>query len=172
MTSRSIARANAASICPASCDAPPVIVRYADAAETRWANNGGVTRVLWRGPGGARRISIASLVAPAAFSALPGMARTLLVIDPIAITLCIDGTAVALAQGDQARFDGGAAVALKAIDRPGRVLNVMSRTPHRVTCPPEAGCFARVALDSGDLSFGGRPEGGAWGATGAGIWFG
>lgn len=122
------------------------IVRYADAVDTTWANGGGTTRLLWSDAEDARRISIATLRQPGAFSLLPGMLRTLVVLDPVMVSLEIDEQAVELKQGDMLSFLGAQRVSLLALNRPGRVLNVMGRIgrwePH-------------VSRDSGSLALSG-----------------
>lgn len=80
------------------------IVRYADAADTIWTNGGGTTRLMWSDADGGRRISIATLTKPGAVSSLPGMRRTLVVLDPVMASLEIDVQAVELRHGDMLSF--------------------------------------------------------------------
>ena len=74
----------------------PKVIRYAQTPDTPWANGCGSTRLLWSDPAGERRISAARLSGPAVFSALPGMARLLAVLDPIYIKLSVGGRRVQL----------------------------------------------------------------------------
>jgi environmental stress-induced protein Ves len=106
------------------------IVRLADIPPAPWANGAGETRELWSalapdGGGWDRRISVATLAAPAPFSPLPGVSRILLPLDDVAGTLAIDGRPVPLRRHVPIAFAGDAPVALTTLSRPGRVVNVM-----------------------------------------------
>lgn len=150
------------------------IVRYADAADTIWTNGGGTTRLMWSDADEGRRISIATLTKPGAFSSLPGMLRTLVVLDPVMVSLEIDDQAVELRQSDMLSFLGAQRVTLLAVDRPGRVLNVMGRLdrwkPHVSRDATSAEIIGWVAadaivwngnaLDRGDLVLGVAPPSG------------
>ncbi len=154
----------------------PQIVRYADTPDTPWANGRGSTRLLWADAAGERRISVAKLEGPAAFSALPGMARLLLVLDPMRLTLSVGGRTVRLSLQDSLAFAGDEPVELLALDRPGRVVNLMavaSRWDPSLSAaadpPPLAwlaladGGHCGVPIRSGDLVFGTGPVHGAQG---------
>lgn len=149
------------------------IVRLADIAPAPWANGAGETRELWsepspEGAGFDRRISVATLVVPAPFSPLAGIARTLLPIDDVAGVLVIDGAAMPLRRHVPIDFAGDAAVALVELARPGRVLNVMSRTRrwrHKVATGSMAAATGTAVLLApaaqgapGDLLMGELPE--------------
>jgi hypothetical protein len=54
------------------------------------------------------------------------MMRTIMPLDDIALRLVIDGKVVNLGRFETARFTGHTTVSLAMLDRPGRVLNVMS----------------------------------------------
>jgi uncharacterized protein len=109
-------------------------VRFIDGtrlAPEPWANGGGVTRTLARGPelGGAAtwRVSIATLDGAAKFSQFPGYDRTLLPIDDGMIDLRTqDGQLLARA-GQPVHFSGDLHVWVNLPARPVNVLNVMCK---------------------------------------------
>ena len=150
------------------------IVRYADAADTIWANGGGTTRLMWSDANEGRRISVATLTKPGAFSLLPSMLRTLVVLDRLQVVLEIDDRTVELRQGDMLSFFGEQPATLLALDRPGRVLNVMARMdrwkPHVSRDAATAELIGWVAADAmawndnalhrGDLVLGVAPPSG------------
>ena len=133
---------------------PLQIIRYADQPDSPWANGLGSTRLLWADEAGERRISIARLEGPAAFSTLPGIARALAVLDPIHLTLRISGREIRLRQHDSVHFAGDESTELLHLSQPGRVLNLMATArrwaPHisPETDPPP---FAWVMPGSADL---------------------
>ena len=134
------------------------VIRYADTPDSVWANGCGSTRLLWSDPAGERRISVARLAAPTPFSRLPGMARVLLVLEPIRFTLRVNGAVIHLAQNDIFIFSGNDAVELADLDRPGRVLNLMalaSRWRPRLSASANPPPFAWIA--PGDSEHGGTP---------------
>jgi environmental stress-induced protein Ves len=148
----------------------PAIIRYADQPDSPWANGGGSIRLMWQCPAGERRISIASLQRPAAFSALPAMARLLMVLDPIRITLRISGQDVQLAQHETLAFSGAEPAELLDLSQPGRVLNLMALAggwrPQLSTGRDPLGWVALgevehagTLLHSGDLAWGAAPVG-------------
>lgn len=100
----------------------------ARATPVPWRNGAGVTRelavttdtdgaTLWR-------ISLADLDGDVPFSQFPGLDRLLLAVGDLSLT--IDGTVVDLGPGEQVRFPGEAAVAIR-LDEPAQALNVMTR---------------------------------------------
>lgn len=95
---------------------------------TPWRNGAGATRELASAAddGGTTlwRISLADLDRDAPFSLFPGMDRLLVALGDL--RLDVDGDAVRLDAGGQARFPGEARVSV-ALDRPTRALNVMTR---------------------------------------------
>lgn len=144
------------------------VIRYAEQPDMPWANNLGSARQLWADPPGERRISIARLNAPAPFSRLPGVARLLLVLDPIRITLRACGREVRLEQHETIGFSGSEPVELLEVNRPGRVLNLMALaerwSPHLSAPAPALGWVvlrenrhSGTLLQSGDLVFGAAP---------------
>lgn len=146
------------------------IIRYAEQPDRPWANGLGSTRLLWADRDGDRRISVAHLNGPAPFSELPGVARLLLVLDPIRITLGIGGQRAQLGPHEMAHFLGDDPVELFAIDHPGRVLNIMANAARWVpalsaTADPPPFAWAVLGdvhqggtwLHSGDLAFGTAP---------------
>lgn len=152
------------------------IIRYGDQPDLRWANDGGTTRALWSDRSGERRVSVAMLERLAAFSPLPGMARLLVVLDPLTIEIQIDGRISKLKRGGVLSFLGTQRVALLALDRPGRVLNVMAHMeswePYLSLDPSSAELTGWVAsdaivwngnrLDRGDLVIGAAPPSAMW----------
>lgn len=105
---------------------------------------------------------------------LPGMLRTLVVLDPLLVSLEIDHRPVELKCGDMLNFHGEQHLVLTALDQPGRVLNVMGRTgrwgPHVSREPATSELTGWVAahdiawngniLDRGDLVLGAAPPAG------------
>ena len=144
------------------------IIRYADQPDIPWANGGGSTRLMWQDPPGERRISIARLEGAAPFSPLPAMARLLRVLDPIRITLRINGQEVQLAQHETLAFSGAEPAELLHLSQPGRVLNLMALAgrwrPQLLTAGEPLGWLvlgeithSGTLLHSGDLVVGAAP---------------
>jgi environmental stress-induced protein Ves len=108
---------------------------------------------------------------PAPFSVLPGMARLLMVLDPIVIEVGILNNRRTLRQRDIIAFAGGDPVGLVALDQPGRVLNLMCReelwVPSIDRCAGEP--FGWITFPSGDLVLGPRPSPSAIGIDFSGI---
>lgn len=114
-------------------------MRRIDASEcrrVRWKNDGGWTTEIARsddagcGDGGFRwRISIAEIECDGPFSAFPGIARDLLLLDGNGIELAIgDAAPRQLTQRfERVHFDGAAAVQCRLLDGPTRDFNVMAR---------------------------------------------
>lgn len=96
-----------------------------------WRNGAGVTHELLRWPDAepfAVRVSVADVAAPAPFSAFAGYRRWLYLLEGGPVTLALAGQgAVLAAPGDGIAFDGAAAVAASAVERPSRDLNFMVR---------------------------------------------
>lgn len=102
----------------------------------RWKNDGGWTTEIARsddaacGDGGFRwRVSIAEIESDGPFSAFPGIARDLLLLDGDGIELAIgDAAPLQLRQRfERAHFDGAAAVQCRLLAGPTRDFNVMAR---------------------------------------------
>jgi environmental stress-induced protein Ves len=136
------------------------LIRIGDCAAEPWHNGGGETHELWSDATDeiafARRVSVAQLISPGPFSVLPGIDRSLLVLDPISIALTLDHQSMQLDRGDILVFHGEDAVLLTALSAPGRVLNIMtrrSRFTHALALlsdMPETTPFGMVALDEVD----------------------
>lgn len=130
---------------------------------------------MWSDADSARRISIAALRRPGPFSLLPDMLRTLVVLDRLQLVLDIDDRTLKMNRGDIVSFLGNQRVTLLALDRPGRVLNVMGRVngwEPRVSLGPtkavptgwvatDATAWDEHILECGDLVLGGTPPTGA-----------
>ena len=108
----------------------------ADCRRLRWKNDGGWTTEIARsddptcGDGGFRwRVSIAEIESDGPFSAFPGVARDLLLLDGEGIELAIgDAPPQQLRQRfERIHFDGAAAVHCRLLDGPTRDFNVMAR---------------------------------------------
>ncbi len=78
-----------------------------------WPNGGGTTRRMWPDAEDGRRISLATLRRPVAFSSLPGMLRTLVVLDLLLVGLEVGHCAVELKRGDMLNFHGAQRVTLE-----------------------------------------------------------
>ena len=118
-------RADAAELCA---------VRFIDCMRVPpepWANGGGTTRTLARGPeqhGAAPwRVSIATLDGPAKFSQFAGYDRTLLPIDDAAIDLHSQDSQLLARAGQPVHFSGDLHVWVNLPARPVSVLNVMCK---------------------------------------------
>ncbi len=124
-----------------------------------WANGGGSTRRLWSDAAGERRISVAMLARPTSFSALTDIARLLVVLDPVVIRLSIGNDRRTLRQYDAVAFAGDDPVALIEVDRPGRVLNLMSRADRWRPSIDRAlpASVGWIAMPAGDLIVGEDP---------------
>lgn len=109
------------------------IRRATDHVAMPWANGRGTTLELAVHPAGATtatlewRISVATVVEPGPFSALPGIDRVLLMLDDREAVLAVDGQDVLLRRFDQVSFRGDADVALASVSGPARDLNLMTR---------------------------------------------
>lgn len=105
-----------------------MLLKPSDVAPEPWRNGAGATRELAVGtdPAGQMlwRVSLADLDADAHFSSYPDTDRLLTTLGDLRLT--IDGAVVRLRSGGQVRFAGEAPVSV-AVDRPTRVLNVMTR---------------------------------------------
>ncbi|WP_349827519.1 HutD family protein [Brevibacterium litoralis] len=99
------------------------------------------------------RLSVARLLGPADFSALPGLHRTFVPVGS-RVVLRVDGTDHVIEDRGRLEFDGSAEVTLVDLDRECRAVNLMSRSGARTVAygPLTAGAvqpdeFAAVALD-------------------------
>lgn len=109
------------------------VTRAAKHNQMLWANGRGSTLELAREPRKAElsaiewRISVATLGEPGPFSHLPGLDRTLMVLDDALVVLDVDGAASRLGRFDQVEFSGESATALVDVWPKARDLNVMCR---------------------------------------------
>ena len=109
-------------------------VRFIDCSRVApepWANGGGTTRTLARGPeanGEASwRLSVATVEGPARFSQFPGYDRTLLLIDDGAINLHSQDGQLQASAGQPVHFSGDLHMWANAPAQPVSVLNIMCR---------------------------------------------
>lgn len=122
-----------------------LITRWDDVPPRAWKNGGGSTRELVTWPPGSTtedfdwRISVADIVAAAAFSRFPGVRRRTAALQG-AVELLIDGRSVNLTAfatagrtptiANGVSYDGGADVRCEPpLSSPTRLLNVMTRWP-------------------------------------------
>ncbi|ORA39395.1 hypothetical protein BST13_02335 [Mycobacterium aquaticum] len=96
-----------------------------------WRNGGGVTYELARNPSCATdefdwRISIAEVSASGAFSAFPGVDRTIMLVEGTDMVLTVDGRRHRLQPLEPFAFDGGSDTTGE-VPAPTRDLNVMTR---------------------------------------------
>lgn len=137
-----------------------ILVSFADKSPVTWTNGAGRTTELvsfeesthlapelspWR-------LSVAELIAPAAFSSLPGVRRAFC---PVGgdVTLSIDGVKVQAAENHVLEFDGASATELLALERSCFAVNVMMPSdsdPISVTTTPQSSSQIGVALADGD----------------------
>lgn len=121
----------------------------ADARAMPWANGRGVTRELARRETADGmllcRLSVADVVEPGPFSALPGVDRHLTLIDGTGFTLRIGDRTVAVAPFEPVAFSGDDAVEVTEVNGPSRDFNVMAhRTAARTTVRVHRGGFTET----------------------------
>jgi environmental stress-induced protein Ves len=140
-----------------------ILARYADAPRVPWRNGKGATceLVSWdRGRelsgGAAWRLSIADLIEPGEFSALPGVLRQFCPVGG-SVILTVNGAQFPVPERTVARFTGDDDVDLIDLDRPCRAVNLMVSGPD-ADAPALVvgkagdvldGCMVAVALESG-----------------------
>lgn len=137
------------------------LIHHSTLKAAPWKNGGGETREIAAFPAGAGfgdfdwRLSIATIAEDGAFSAFPGIDRTLVLLSGNGVALRLDnGPEHVLRPGDLVTFAGEQAARSRLLDGTVRDLNVMLRRG-RVTAQVE-----RVTLrDRADLDLG--PGGGA-----------
>lgn len=112
-----------------------MLIPYAGLSPVPWKNGGGSTTQLAVFPPDAGfedfdwRISLATIAEDGAFSAFPGVERTLALVDGHGMTLEIDGAPMLLSKADPvAAFDGETPVTAKLNRGPSTDFNVMTRT--------------------------------------------
>ncbi|MCQ9368534.1 HutD family protein [Brevibacterium sp. 50QC2O2] len=94
------------------------------------------------------RLSVAELLAPAPFSALPGVARTFVAADG-PVVLSISGRRTAVAPGRAVRFSGSEPVELLALERPCHAVNLMVRSASGQASARGASGLATSTTDPG-----------------------
>lgn len=109
------------------------LIAFNDLTPAPWKNGGGSTTELLAFPAGAGfdafdwRVSLATIAASGPFSRFDGIDRSLALVEGAAVTLTIDGAALALGRGDPPlRFAGEADVAA-LVDGTTTDFNVMTR---------------------------------------------
>jgi uncharacterized protein len=110
------------------------VLRWDDLAVTPWKNGGGGTRSLAAAPEGAAttadfdwRVSVADVASDGPFSAFPGVARVLMLVDGAEMILTVDGATHRLGPGESLAFSGAADTSCRVPSGPTRDLNLMTR---------------------------------------------
>lgn len=130
----------------------------ADYRRMPWRNGGGWTTEIARAPVDGDdfdwRVSIAEIGADGPFSAFPGCARSLVLLEGAGVELRIDGSPLLLdRRGQVVDFDGEAPVRCRLLDGPTRDFNVITRRDriaHKVLFRPLVGpmvLFAEPGVD-------------------------
>lgn len=111
-----------------------MLIPYAGLSPVPWKNGGGSTTQIAVFPPDAGfedfdwRVSLATIAEDGAFSAFPGVERTLALVDGHGMTLEIDGQSMLLSRADPvAAFDGESHVVAKLNRGPSTDFNVMTR---------------------------------------------
>lgn len=114
-----------------------MLIPYAGLSPVPWKNGGGSTTQIAVFPPDAGfedfdwRVSLATIAEDGAFSAFPGVERTLALVDGHGMTLEIDERPVLLTRADPvAAFDGESRVVAKLNRGPSTDFNVMTRLDH------------------------------------------
>jgi environmental stress-induced protein Ves len=108
------------------------VLRWDELEATPWKNGGGSTRGLAAAPADAGvadfdwRVSIADVAADGPFSAFPGVARVIMLIDGPEMVLTVDGRTHRLGLHDALAFPGAAATSCRVPSGPTRDLNLMT----------------------------------------------
>jgi hypothetical protein len=132
-------------------------IRAADYRVMPWRNGRGETVEIARSPTGGEgldgfdwRMSVAPVVADGAFSAFPGIERTIVVIEGAGMELALgDGRIHRLLPGEPFTYDGGMAVHGRLLDGPVRDLNLMVR---------RAACRGTLIVAGGRLALSGSND--------------
>ncbi len=114
---------------------PWVLLRREDQVVERWRNGGGTTRTVAIDPPGATvaagfawRISVADVAQDGPFSAMPGVDRSLWLLDGNGVELrCGDSVTLLRERFQRLDFVGEAPITARLLDGPVRDLNVMTR---------------------------------------------
>lgn len=110
------------------------VLRWAELEATPWKNGGGSTRNLATGPEDATladfdwRVSMADVEADGPFSAFPGIARVIMLIEGAEMILTVDGHVHRLALHDTLAFSGDADTSGRVPSGPTRDLNLMTKS--------------------------------------------
>ena len=109
------------------------VLRWDDLEATPWKNGGGSTRALAAAPENASlaafdwRVSVADVESDGPFSAFPGIARVIMLIDGTEMILTVDGITHRLGPRDALAFAGEADTSCRVPSGPTRDLNLMTR---------------------------------------------
>jgi environmental stress-induced protein Ves len=109
------------------------VLTWDELEATPWRNGGGSTRGLAASPAGAGmadfdwRVSIADVAADGPFSAFPGVARVIMLIEGPEMVLSVDGRTHRLGPHDALAFPGAAETSCRVPSGPTRDLNLMTR---------------------------------------------
>lgn len=101
------------------------VVRTGDVTPQPWANGAGSTRELLSADDGSWRVSLADIDRDGPFSAFPGRARLLTVVDGPVLALVLDGVEQVVEPRRPFAFSGDAEVMASIPDGAVRVLNVI-----------------------------------------------
>jgi environmental stress-induced protein Ves len=102
-----------------------VVVRRSAIAPQPWANGGGTTRELRVADDGAWRISLAEIEQDGPFSAFPGRARLLTVVEGVVLALEVDGVEHVIEPRRPFAFAGDAVVTGSVPEGPVTALNLI-----------------------------------------------
>ncbi|MER7077254.1 hypothetical protein SAMN02982929_00946 [Saccharopolyspora kobensis] len=110
-----------------------IVVDPEDVEPKPWRNGRGITRELWAEPSGCGagddfewRLSLADLGEDGPFSRFDGVERVFTPVVGGCFELTVDGRTHRATRYQQVRFPGEAAVAVRGLTEPARVLNLMT----------------------------------------------
>ncbi|MBL8751184.1 MAG: HutD family protein [Planctomycetes bacterium] len=136
---------------------PWVLLRRDDQVVERWRNGGGTTRTVAIDPPGASvaagfswRISVADVAQDGPFSAMPGVDRSLWLLDGNGVELqCGDSVTTLRERFQRLDFVGEAPIGARLLGGPVRDLNVMTRrgAVHAVAAVHDVPAAARCTID-------------------------
>lgn len=110
------------------------VLRWAELTATPWKNGGGSTRNLAAAPHDSTladfdwRVSVADVEADGPFSAFPGVARVIMLIEGAQMILTVDGRTHRLGLHDTLAFPGEADTSGQVPSGPTRDLNLMMKS--------------------------------------------
>ncbi|WP_207100173.1 HutD family protein [Paracoccus shandongensis] len=132
------------------------LIPYSELTAAPWKNGGGETREIAAFPPGAGfddfdwRLSIATIAGDGAFSAFPGIDRTLVLLSGNGVALQLDdGAEQVLKPGDLLAFAGEQAVRSRLLDGIVRDLNFMGRRGRATARVDRVALQDRASLDLG-----------------------